>query len=91
MRLAGGEAVEGDAVVLATGHSARDVYDLLLRRGVAVEAKAFALGVRIEHPQELVDRMFYHHSPRHPALPAARPAGRLPAPVPRIRWTRIAR
>jgi hypothetical protein len=71
VRLASGEAVEGEAVVLATGHSARDVYDLLLRRGVPVEAKAFALGVRIEHPQELVDRMFYHHSPRHPALPAA--------------------
>ncbi|SFL64587.1 hypothetical protein SAMN05421830_104180 [Desulfomicrobium norvegicum] len=71
VRLAGGETVEGDAVILATGHSARDIYDLLLKRGVLIEAKPFALGVRIEHPQELVDRMFYHHSPRHPALPAA--------------------
>jgi uncharacterized FAD-dependent dehydrogenase len=71
VRLAGGEAVEGDAVILATGHSARDIYDLLLKRGVLIEAKPFALGVRIEHPQELVDRMFYHHSPRHAALPAA--------------------
>jgi uncharacterized FAD-dependent dehydrogenase len=71
VRLAGGERVEGDAVILATGHSARDIYDMLLRQGVGVEAKAFALGVRIEHPQALVDRMFYHHSPRHPALPAA--------------------
>lgn len=71
VRLAGGETVLGDAVILATGHSARDVYDLLLRRGVLLEAKPFALGVRIEHPQDLVDRMFYHHSPRHPALPAA--------------------
>jgi len=71
VRLAGGEIVAGDAVILATGHSARDVYDLLLRRGVLLEAKPFALGVRIEHPQALVDRMFYHHSPRHPALPAA--------------------
>jgi uncharacterized protein len=71
VRLAGGETVEGDAVILATGHSARDVYELLLRRGVLMEAKPFALGVRIEHPQALVDRMFYHHSPRHPALPAA--------------------
>jgi len=71
VRLAGGETVEGDAVILATGHSARDIYDLLQRRGVRIEAKAFALGVRIEHPQALVDRMFYHHSPRHPALPAA--------------------
>lgn len=71
VRLAGGETVLADAVVLATGHSSRDIYDLLLRRGVLVEAKPFALGVRIEHPQALVDRMFYHHSPRHPALPAA--------------------
>jgi hypothetical protein len=69
--LAGGERVEGDAVILATGHSARDIYDLLHRRGVRLEAKPFAMGVRIEHPQPLVDRMFYHHSPRHPALPAA--------------------
>ena len=69
--LAGGEKVEGDAVILATGHSARDIYELLHRRGVLIEAKPFALGVRIEHPQTLVDRMFYHHSPRHPALPAA--------------------
>ncbi len=71
VRLAGGETVEGDAVVLATGHSARDIYDLLQRRGVLIEAKPFALGVRIEHPQALVDQMFYHHTPRHPALPAA--------------------
>ena len=71
VRLAGGETVTGDVVILATGHSARDVYDLLLRRGVLLEAKPFALGVRIEHPQVLVDRMFYHHSPRHAALPAA--------------------
>jgi uncharacterized FAD-dependent dehydrogenase len=69
--LAGGERVEGDAVILATGHSARDIYELLHRRGVLLEAKPFAMGVRIEHPQALVDRMFYHHSPRHPALPAA--------------------
>ncbi|GAB6112123.1 NAD(P)/FAD-dependent oxidoreductase [Desulfomicrobium salsuginis] len=71
VRLAGGESVEGDAVILATGHSARDVYHLLQRQGVRIEAKPFALGVRIEHPQALVDRMFYHQSPRHPALPAA--------------------
>jgi len=69
--LSGGERIDGDAVILATGHSARDIYDLLHRRGVRIEAKPFALGVRIEHPQSLVDRMFYHHAPRHPALPAA--------------------
>jgi len=71
VRLAGGEVVDGQAVILATGHSARDVYAMLVGQGIAVEAKPFALGVRIEHPQTLVDRMFYHHSPRHPALPAA--------------------
>lgn len=66
-----GEKIPADAVILATGHSARDIYALLHRRGILLEAKPFALGVRIEHPQELVDRMFYHHSPRHPALPPA--------------------
>lgn len=66
-----GEKIPADAVILATGHSARDVYALLHRKGISLEAKPFALGVRIEHPQELVDRMFYHHSPRHPALPPA--------------------
>ena len=41
--------------MLATGHSARDIYELLHRRGVRVEAKPFAMGVRIEHPQALID------------------------------------
>ena len=59
------------AVVLATGHSARDVYYLLLRRGVRIEAKPFALGVRIEHPQPLIDRIQYGQSPREAALPAS--------------------
>ena len=45
------------AVVVAAGHSARDVYYLLHRRGVRIEAKPFALGVRIEHPQPLIDRI----------------------------------
>lgn len=71
VHLAGGQTVDGDAVILATGHSARDIYDLLMRRRVHIEAKPFALGVRIEHPQALVDEMFYHHSPRHEALPPA--------------------
>ena len=51
----GDELIEGAAVVLATGHSARDIYELLHRRGVRVEAKPFAMGVRIEHPQALID------------------------------------
>lgn len=60
-----------EAVILATGHSARDVYYLLHRKGIRLEPKPFALGVRIEHPQALIDEIQYKHSPRHPNLPAA--------------------
>ncbi|MCC6460989.1 MAG: FAD-binding protein [Saprospiraceae bacterium] len=60
-----------DAVVLATGHSARDIYRLLHARGVRIEAKPFALGVRVEHPQGMVDRVQYRQSPRDEHLPAA--------------------
>ena len=63
--------VEGAAVVLATGHSARDIYELLYRRDVRVEAKAFAMGVRIEHPQALIDSIQYHCPTRGEYLPAA--------------------
>lgn len=51
-----GERVDTSTVILAPGHSARDTYDMLLARGVAMEAKPFQMGVRIEHPQEIVDR-----------------------------------
>jgi uncharacterized FAD-dependent dehydrogenase len=71
VRLASGEILEADHVVLATGHSARDVFHLLLERGVRLEAKAFALGVRIEHPQPLIDRIQYGRDFGHPKLPAA--------------------
>ena len=67
----GDERIEGAAVVLATGHSARDVYELLHRRGVRLEAKPFAMGVRIEHPQPLIDRIQYHGLARGNWLPAA--------------------
>ena len=67
----GDEVVEGAAVVLATGHSARDIYELLYRAGVAVEAKPFAMGVRIEHPQRLIDSIQYHCEERGEWLPAA--------------------
>lgn len=60
-----------DAVVLATGHSARDIYHLLHRRNILIEAKPFALGVRIEHPQPLIDQIQYRQSPRNEHLPAA--------------------
>ncbi|NUQ25952.1 MAG: FAD-dependent monooxygenase [Saprospiraceae bacterium] len=61
----------GQAVVLATGHSARDIYALLHRRGIRLEAKPYALGVRIEHPQSLIDRIQYRQSPREKDLPAS--------------------
>ncbi|HEX2686547.1 MAG TPA: NAD(P)/FAD-dependent oxidoreductase [Kofleriaceae bacterium] len=69
--LADGGEVTGRAVVIATGHSARDVHGLLARAGVRLEAKPFAMGVRIEHPQPLIDRIQYGRAAGHPALPAA--------------------
>lgn len=47
-------------MILATGHSARDIYELLDRINVHIEAKPFALGVRIEHPQSIIDEVQYH-------------------------------
>ncbi len=67
-----GQRYEGIAVILATGHSARDIYELLHRKHIHLEAKSFALGVRAEHPQELIDTIQYHSKPpRDPYLPAA--------------------
>ena len=60
-----------DDYILATGHSARDIYELLHRRGVRLEAKPFALGVRIEHPQPLIDRIQYGQPTREENLPAS--------------------
>ena len=71
VRLAGGDEVIGRAVVIATGHSARDVHGLLARAGVRLEPKPFAMGVRIEHPQPLIDHMQYGRAAGHPRLPAA--------------------
>jgi hypothetical protein len=59
------------AVILATGHSARDIFELLHRKGVQIESKPFALGVRIEHPQTIVDQAQYHCLSRDPLLPPA--------------------
>lgn len=61
----------GEAVILATGHSARDIYTLLHRKGIEIEAKPFALGVRIEHPQALIDEVQYKQKNRDDLLPAA--------------------
>lgn len=68
---ANGDEVTGDAVILATGHSARDIFRLLHRRGVALEAKSFAMGIRIEHAQPLINRLQYKSLERNPFLPAA--------------------
>ncbi len=67
----GEERIEAAAVILATGHSAADIYELLYERGVRIEAKAFAMGVRIEHPQQLIDSIQYHQAERGEYLPAA--------------------
>ena len=67
----GDTTIEGAAVVLATGHSARDIYELLHSSGIAIEAKPFAMGVRIEHPQRLIDSIQYHRDERGDYLPAA--------------------
>ncbi len=62
----------GVGVILATGHSARDIYELLHRKNVLIERKPFAMGVRIEHPQSIIDKIQYHcDSDRGPYLPAA--------------------
>jgi uncharacterized protein len=56
----GTETHEVEQVILATGHSARDIYELLQSKNLAIEAKPFAMGVRVEHPQELIDKIQYH-------------------------------
>lgn len=65
-----GEEISGEAVILATGHSARDMYELLDRRKVLLEVKPFAIGVRVEHVQSLIDKVQYHSDDRG-LLPAA--------------------
>ena len=52
--------LKADAVILATGHSARDIFQLLHSKKILIETKAFALGVRVEHPQTLIDTIQYH-------------------------------
>ena len=69
--LAGGEKLYAPAVILACGHSARDTYAMLAERKIAVQPKAFAIGVRIEHPQDLIDRAQYGEFAGHPKLGAA--------------------
>ncbi len=79
VKTADGDQINGDAVILATGHSARDIFEMLQQQQILIEAKPFALGVRVEHPQELIDGCQYHLAPvvhaaamkRDPLLPPA--------------------
>lgn len=71
VKIFNGEVFKGIAVVLATGHSARDVFRLCQQKKIAIEAKAFALGVRVEHPQQLIDQMQYTCESRGDYLPAS--------------------
>jgi uncharacterized FAD-dependent dehydrogenase len=69
--LGSGEELTCEAIVLAPGHSARDTFEMLHRHGVAMRQKPFAMGVRVEHPQDLVDKAQYGPSKGHPSLPPA--------------------
>ena len=66
-----GNSFEADAVILATGHSARDIFYLLQKKNILIEFKPFALGVRVEHPQSLIDSIQYHCMLRDQDLPPA--------------------
>lgn len=67
-----GDMIKGAGVILATGHSARDIFELLHAKKILIEAKPFALGVRIEHRQSLIDQIQYHcETDRGPYLPAS--------------------
>lgn len=66
-----GEKIHAKKLILATGHSARDIFELLYQKGIAIEAKPFALGVRVEHPQELIDSIQYKCDYRGEYLPPA--------------------
>jgi uncharacterized FAD-dependent dehydrogenase len=71
VQLSNGEKIKGKAVILATGHSARDIFQMLHNQNILIEAKPFALGVRIEHPQSLIDSIQYHCDSRGEYLPPA--------------------
>ncbi len=66
-----GDEFPGDAVILATGHSARGIFEMLLGRNIALESKPFAMGVRVEHPQKLIDIIRYGAKKHRKHLPPA--------------------
>jgi len=71
VKLDSGADIRSEHVILATGHSARDIFQLFREKDLLVEAKPFALGVRIEHPQSVIDRAQYHCMVRSEHLPPA--------------------
>lgn len=71
VKTADGNSFEGDAFILATGHSARDIFELLHSKKILIESKPFALGVRVEHPQSLIDSAQYHCAIKSEYLPPA--------------------
>ncbi|WP_298881402.1 FAD-dependent protein [uncultured Polaribacter sp.] len=72
IQLQNGQEMSVNSVILATGHSARDIYELLDKKKIALKAKSFAMGVRVEHPQEIIDQIQYHcYGERDELLPAA--------------------
>jgi uncharacterized FAD-dependent dehydrogenase len=71
IKLQSGEEIRSDHVILAIGHSARDTFKMLSRRGVQLEAKPFSVGFRIEHPQTVIDQNQYGKQAGHPLLEAA--------------------
>lgn len=66
-----GDVFKSKALILATGHSAHDIFELLYKQNIALEPKGFAMGVRVEHPQALIDSIQYHSKERNEYLPAA--------------------
>jgi len=71
VELKNGTRIEASKIILATGHSARDIFELLHKKEIAIEAKAFAIGVRVEHTQELIDKIQYKCEARGEFLPPA--------------------
>lgn len=69
--LANGERIATNHVVLAVGHSARDTFEMIYKRGIYIEAKPFSIGFRIEHPQSLIDSARHGPNAQHPILGAA--------------------
>ena len=72
IRLENNDELDVHSVILATGHSARDIYNLLHKKNISIKAKSFAMGVRIEHPQQIIDQIQYNcDTDRDSLLPAA--------------------